>query len=79
MAARILDGKSLAADLRAKLAAGRGGAVCRPRPGAFRVGRGCSWATIPRRGRNVAGKGKACAAAGIYSRPARFAGDRDTR
>ena len=66
MAARILDGKSLAADLRAEVAAAAAD---------FRAanGRAPGLAVVlvgddPAARSYVAGKGKACAAAGIYSR-----------
>ena len=66
MAARILDGKSLAADLRAEVAAAAAD---------FRAanGRAPGLAVVlvgddPASRSYVAGKGKACAAAGIYSR-----------
>ena len=66
MAARILDGKSLAADLRAEVAA----AVAAMKAAS---GRAPGLAVVlvgddPASRSYVAGKGKACAAAGIYSR-----------
>ncbi|HRT05860.1 MAG TPA: bifunctional methylenetetrahydrofolate dehydrogenase/methenyltetrahydrofolate cyclohydrolase FolD [Kiritimatiellia bacterium] len=66
MAARILDGKSLAADLRAEIAAGVADlqAATGRVPGLAVVLVGDD----PASRSYVAGKGKACAAAGIYSR-----------
>ena len=66
MVARILDGKSLAADLRAEIAA----AVAAMKAA---TGRAPGLAVVlvgddPASRSYVAGKGKACAAAGIYSR-----------
>ena len=66
MAARILDGKSLAADLRAEIAAG----VADLKAAAGRVP-GLAVVLVgddPASRSYVTGKGKACAAAGIYSR-----------
>ena len=66
MVARILDGKSLAADLRAEVAA----AVAAMKAASGRVP-GLAVVLVgddPASRSYVAGKGKACAAAGIYSR-----------
>ena len=66
MAARILDGKSLAADLRAEIAAG----VADLKAATGRVP-GLAVVLVgddPASRSYVTGKGKACAAAGIYSR-----------